>query len=157
MKSILSKTSRTGGGGDDQRLLVIKIRCQRRPRDVRGSLLGRCNAPRCMDHFCRVRSDQGFLTGATGWRRSAPPARGRDDRTDLAGATVSPTGVLWRRNLLDDRVCTTLRRRRESTANSSLKTDCWAWLIRPDSWGFLDDKTSVKALFLAHISRESRF
>ena len=92
MKSILSKTSRTGGSGDDQRLLVINIlwspQCQRRPGDVRGSLLGRCNAPRCMDHFCRVRNDHGFLTGATGWRRSAPAVRGAGG----AGAAASPTG-----------------------------------------------------------------
>jgi len=39
----------------------------------------------------------------------------------------------------------------------SEKGDCGAWLIRPDSKGFLDDKTSVRALFLAHISQESRF
>src|SRR5215469_16400518 len=40
-------------------------------------------------------------------------------------------------------VCVTHRRRRESTANSSLKTGLWACEIRRDFRGFLDDKKSV--------------
>jgi len=39
----------------------------------------------------------------------------------------------------------------------SEKGDCGAWLIRPDSRGFLDDKTSVRALFLALISQGISF